>query len=73
MVVHHASNMRINKCDNCGHEECLKRVPGKINLYSKDDEKKGPVGSVVKEHIRDIREEIMETKEKFKNEWTSDE
>ena len=64
--MYHAIVERQNDCGLCGSTNVLKRVPSKINLQEKPPSSPAKVGSVVKEHIEDIKEEIGDMREKFK-------
>mgnify|MGYP003122616951 CR=1 FL=1 len=73
IVVRHSATDRIKDCDHCGKANTLKKVPSKINLYNDSSETTQSVGTIVKGYIQELHEEIMENKEKLKNEWADDE
>ena len=70
IVVQHSVNDKQTDCDLCNSTASLHRVMSKINLYKKPTPAETDVGSVVKEHIEDTREEIENMKEKLKNNWS---
>ena len=72
IIVHHSVNEKQADCELCKKEGVLQRVPSKINIYKNMTSGVAEVGSIVKEHIEDAREEIEDMKEKLKSGWNND-
>ena len=65
-LAHHLMSEKLELRDGCDKTCLLKRLPlFPINLNKNKKEKK--VGEVVKQHIKDTKEEVKEEKERLKN------
>ena len=68
VTVRHGMGENIEKCDSCGEQDCMKRVPSfPIRLNKASKEKK--VGQVVKNHIEEAKKDIKKDKKEMKGDY----
>jgi len=65
-VISHRVSERRTDCDACQGRDTLKKVPSIINIDKESESSTATVGSIVKEHIEDTKEEITLLKEKLR-------
>ena len=65
-VISHRASERRTDCDACQGLGTLKKVPSMINIDKESERSTATVGSIVKEHIEDTKEEITLLKEKLR-------
>jgi len=63
----HSLQKTLKICKICGHEDCLERKPSSIFISKKQDdfEGKSKDGDVVKEAIKDAKEELTSDRRKL--------
>jgi len=61
----------LEKCEKCGEEHELTKIPSQISSYKKGDNlnKKTKVGSVVKSSIEEFKENLKEQKKDYKKDF----
>ena len=72
ITIYHSVANKQTDCGLCEKKDVLQRVPSNINLYKNITSDRIEVGSIVKEHIEETREEIESMKEKLKDDWVDD-
>ena len=68
ITVRHAMGESVEKCDACGEQDCMKRVPSfPIRLNKTKKEKK--TGQVVKNHIEEAKKDVKKEKKEMTKEY----
>ena len=66
--MRHAMGESVEKCDACGEQDCMKRVPSfPIRLNKTKKEKK--TGQVVKNHIEEAKKDVKKEKKEMTKEY----
>ena len=69
----HSIKEKLTDCEECDSKGVLQRVPSMPQILVKNqDDKKRAVGSVVKEYIENVREEVEEEKRELSNQVYKD-
>ena len=64
----HSIKEKLTDCEKCKAKETLKRIPSMpLILTSKEEKQKEKVGTLVKKHIEDTKEELKQEKENLQN------
>ena len=64
----HSIKEKLTDCEECKTKETLKRIPSMpLILTNKEEKQKEKVGTLVKKHIEDTKEELKQEKENLQN------
>ena len=70
----HSIKEKLKDCEECDSKGTLQRIPSMpVILTKKQDDEKKQVGSLVKEYIEDIREEVEKEKKELSSQVYKDE
>jgi putative FmdB family regulatory protein len=67
----HSMKVKLEDCHLCGSQDCLKRLPSSVRFINYKNPDKANVGSVVKQHIQEAKEDIKQEKREMGREWES--
>jgi len=71
--VVHSIKEKLTDCEECDSKETLQRIPSMSRVLVKSqDADERPVGSVVKEYIESVREDVKEEKRELSNQVYKD-
>ena len=72
--ITHSIKEKLTDCEECNTEASLRRIPSMpLILNKKQNEQKQKVGSVVKRHIEEARDDLKQEKEELsKKEYKDD-
>ena len=67
----HSIRVKLEDCHLCGSQDSLKRLPSSVRFINYKNSDKTKIGSVVKQHIQEAREDIKQEKKDMEKEWES--
>jgi putative FmdB family regulatory protein len=66
--IAHSIKEKLTDCEECKTKETLKRIPSMpLILTNKEGKQKEKVGTLVKKHIEDTKEELKQEKKNLQN------
>tara|TARA_R110002020_G_scaffold285851_1_gene501383 strand:+ start:80 stop:343 length:264 start_codon:yes stop_codon:yes gene_type:complete len=66
--IAHSIKEKLTDCEECKTKETLKRIPSMpLILTNKEEKQKEKVGTLVKQHIEDTKEELKQEKKTLQN------
>ena len=65
-IFYHSMSEKMTDCESCGETHVLTKKPSKFSLGKQ--KKQSKVGDLVKESIREFKQDLEQEKEKIRNE-----